>query len=107
MAMVKCKIKKGDKVRVVAGDDKGKEGVVVRVLPRERKVLIEGVNLVRKHIKPRAGQKKGRTVERALPLDISNVALIDPTSGKPTRVRVERKDGKRVRVAVKSGKSLD
>lgn len=107
MALVKCKIKKGDKVRVIAGDDKGKEGTVVRVLPRKRKVIVEGVNVVRRHIKPQRGQKKGRVVSVAMPIDISNVALIDPKTGKPTRVRIERKDGKRVRIAVRSGTPID
>ncbi len=107
MALVKCKIRKGDKVRVITGDEKGKEGVVVRVLPRERKVIVEGVNIVRKHAKPQAGQKKGRVVEKAMPIDISNVALIDPESGKPTRVRIVREGKKRIRVAVRSGKAID
>jgi large subunit ribosomal protein L24 len=95
------KIKKGDKVVVIAGKDAGKTGTVTRALPRENRVFVEGVNLRKKHEKPR-GTAKGRIVEREASLHVSNVMITDPKSGKGTRVGIARKDGKRVRVAKKS-----
>jgi large subunit ribosomal protein L24 len=95
------KIKKGDKVIVISGKDKGKAGVVSAAMPKDNKVLIEGVNLRKKHEKAR-GARKGQIVERAMPLHISNVMIADPKSGKGTRVGILRKDGVRSRVAKKS-----
>jgi len=97
------KIKKDDKVIVIAGKDKGKTGVVVKAMPKDHKVVVDGINIAKKHIK-RQGGAKGEIVEKAMPIDVSNVALIDPKTKKPTRIRIERdKKGKRVRIAVKSG----
>ncbi len=97
------KIKKGDKIIVIAGKDKGKTGVIVRAFPNLDKVVIDGVNLAKKHQKPTKSGTKGQIVEVAMPIHISNVAIEDPKTKKPTRIKIERKDGKRVRVAVKSG----
>ncbi len=96
------KIKKGDKVIVVSGAEKGKTGTVTRALPKTSQVLIEGVNLRKKHEKSRQGGRQGQIVERATPLHVSNVMLLDPKSGKGTRVSIKRDNGKRARIAVKS-----
>lgn len=95
------KIKKGDKVIVISGKDAGKTGTVTRVLPREDRIFVEGVNVRTKHEKAR-GTQKGRIVERETPIHVSNVMIADPKSGKGTRVGIMRKDGKRVRIAKKS-----
>ncbi len=97
------KIRKEDKVIVIAGKDKGKTGTVVKAMPKENKVIVEGVNLAKKHIK-RRNKVPGQIVEKAMPIDVSNVALIDPKTKKPTRVRLEKdKKGNIKRIAVKSG----
>jgi len=101
------KIKKGDKIIVIAGKDKGKTGTVLRVFSDSDAVLVEGVNLRKKHQRPTAKRQKGQIVERSVPIHCSNVSLMDPKSGKPTRVRIEKKDGARVRIAVKSGAKID
>lgn len=90
-------IKKGDKVTVIAGKDKGKTGVIERAFPKDRAVLIEGVNVKKKHQKGR-GDKKGQVIEKHYPIDASNVMLVDQ-KGKRTRIAITRKNGKRVRVA--------
>ncbi len=101
------KLKKGDKVIVIAGKSKGQSGTLVRVLPRENMVLIDGINLVKKHRKPSSQNRKGQIVEKPMPIHASNVMLVDPKSGKPTRIRITRdKDGNRGRMAVKSGQEL-
>ncbi len=99
------KIKKGDKVVVLTGKDKGKTGDVVRVLPKERRVVVEGVAVVKRHIKPR-GRQSGSIVERPASVDVSNVALIDPSTKKATRVGRKTEGKKNVRVAKKSGTVL-
>ncbi len=96
------RIKKGDKVVVIAGGEKGKEGTVTKVLPKEEKVIIGGVNMVKKHIKPNQAEPEGKITEKEAPIHISNVALVDPKTKKATKVRYEIKDGKKVRVAKKS-----
>ena len=96
------RIKKGDKVVVITGSEKGKEGVVSKVRPREEKVIIEGLNLVKKHVKPNQAEPEGKITEKEAPIHISNVALVDPKTKKATKVRYEIKDGKKVRVAKKS-----
>ena len=103
----KFKIKKGDKVIVVTGREKGKTGEVVRVLRKEDRVLVQGVNLVKRHTRP-SQVSGGGIIEKEAPLHISNVAHIDPKSDKPTRVgsRVE-KDGRKVRFAKRSGEAID
>lgn len=96
------KIKKGDKVIIRAGKDRGKAGTVTEAFPKKDMVLVEGLNLRKKHQKPR-GNRKGQVVERATPMHVSNVMIADPKSGKGTRVGISRKGGKRTRIAKKSG----
>ncbi len=100
------KIKKGDSIIVIAGKDKGTKAVVERVLPREGRVVVQGVNIKKIHQKAQKRDAKGQIIEQAAPIDVSNVMLVDPKSGKPTRVRFEEKDGKKNRVAVKSGEVI-
>ncbi|PCI28477.1 50S ribosomal protein L24 [Candidatus Kaiserbacteria bacterium] len=97
------KIKKGDKVIVIAGKDKGKSGVVLRALPTLDKVIVEGVSVAKRHQKARTKGQSGQIVDKTLPIHVSNVSLVDPKSGKPTRIGIKREDGKRVRVAKNSG----
>lgn len=99
-------IKKGDKVRVISGADKGKEGIVQRVYPKLNKVVVEGVNVHKKHRKPSQNVPEGSVVEIYVPIDASNVALLDPKTKKPTRVHYGLVKGKKVRLA-KSGEPLD
>ncbi len=101
------KLKKGDAVIIIAGKNKGQSGTLARILPRENMVLIDGINLVKKHRKPSSQNRKGQIVEKPMPIHASNVMLADPKSGKPTRIRITRdKDGNRGRMAVKSGQAL-
>ena len=101
------KIKQGDKVVVIAGKDKGKEGKVIQTLRLEDKVIVEGVNIVKKHIKPNGGEN-GRIAEIEAPLHVSNVMIIDPKTKKGTRVgHSTNKDGKKIRVSRKSNEKLD
>ena len=104
--MSAAKIKKGDKVVVLSGKDKGKHGEVVLSMPKEGKVVVSGVNIATRHKKPTQTNPQGGLERREAPLHVSKVALEDPKTGKPTRVRFETKDGKKVRVAVKSGQVL-
>ena len=105
--MAMAKIKKGDTVVVLAGKDKGKTGEVTRVDPKASKVVVSGVNVAVRHRKPSQANPQGGLDRFEAPLHISNVALTDPKSGKATRVRIEAgKDGKKVRVAVKSGEKI-
>ncbi|MEN7535937.1 50S ribosomal protein L24 [Aurantiacibacter flavus] len=105
--MAAAKIKKGDQVVVLAGKDKGQTGTVAKVIPGEGKVVVEGVNVMTRHRKPNQANPQGGIDRVAAPMAISNVAVADPKDGKPTRVRFETKDGKKVRVAVKSGETID
>jgi large subunit ribosomal protein L24 len=100
------KLKKGDRVVVIAGKEKGKTGTVVRVLPAENKLVLDKMNLVKKHRRPNAQSQKGQIVDVAMPIHVSNVMLADPKDGKPTRIKISRKDGARTRVAVKSGQEI-
>ena len=102
-----AKIKKGDSVVVLSGKDKGKTGTVTQVMPKDGKVLVEGVNVATRHRKPSQVNPQGGIDRTPAPMNISKVALADPKDGKPTRVRFEEKDGKKVRVAVKSGETID
>jgi large subunit ribosomal protein L24 len=105
--MAKLKIKKGDNVVVITGRDKGRSGEVLRVLTSEERVIVQGVNIARRHTKPRMGDPGG-IVEKELPIHISNVAHIDPQSGKATRVGYKvLDDGRKVRVARRSGEVID
>ena len=101
------KLKKGDKVIVRAGKSKGQSGAIVRVLTGDNMVLLDGINLVKRHRKPSAQNRKGQIIDKPMPIHASNVMLADPKTGKPTRIRIVRgKDGVRQRVAVKSGQEL-
>lgn len=101
------KIKKGDKVKVIAGKDRGKVGKVLRALPREDKVIVEGVHISKRHQKPTSKRQQGQIVEKTLPVHVSNVMIIDPKSGKPTRVGITHVDGKYTRIAKKSNTALE
>lgn len=99
-------IKKGDKVVVITGKDKGKVGIVKQALPKEDRVVVEGVNIVKKHVKSSQEAPQGGRIEFEAPIHVSNVMLQDPETGKPTRVGFETKDGKKVRISKKSGKEI-
>jgi large subunit ribosomal protein L24 len=107
------RIRKGDEVRVIAGKDRGKRGRVLRVQPRRGKVFVEGLNMVKRHTRPKQVQDTtrapalGGVIEREGPIHVSNVMPVDPKDGKPTRLKVERAAGKRVRVAKRTGTPLD
>ena len=104
--MPKLKIKKGDQVVVLSGDDKGKTGEVVKAMPKEGKVVVQGVNLVKRHTKP-SQTTPGGIVTKEAPINVSNVAVKDPKSGKATKVGYKVENGKKVRVARKSGEVID
>lgn len=104
--MKKFKIKKGDTVYVNSGNDKGKTGKVLSVLTEKDRVIVEGINLVSKHTKPNSKQPQGGIIKQEAAIHISNVNLIDPASSKPTRVGFKVEDGKKVRVAKKSGQEI-
>ncbi|HAU21055.1 MAG TPA: 50S ribosomal protein L24 [Erythrobacter sp.] len=105
--MAAAKIKKGDSVVVLSGKDKGMTGTVSKVLPKEGKVIVEGANVATRHRKPSQANPQGGIDRREAPMHIAKVAVADPKDGKPTRVRFEERDGKKVRVAVKSGETID
>ena len=105
--MAAAKIKKGDSVVVLSGKDKGRTGTVQAVMPKDAKVLVDGINVIARHRKPTQQNPQGGIDRKPAPMHISKVALADPKDGKPTRVRFETKDGKKVRVAVKSGETID
>ena len=101
------KIKKGDTVIVITGTDKGKKGKVLRAFPALERVLVEGVNMKKKHQRANKSNQKGQIIERALPVHVSNVMVVDPGSGKPTRIGKKMIGEKSVRVARKSGATLE
>ena len=101
-----AKIKKGDKVIILTGKDKGKTGTVTRVIPAEDRVVVAGVNTVKRHQRPTQTQPGG-IEEKDAPIHVSNVALVDPKTDKATRVGFTVKDGKKVRVAKASGEVID
>jgi large subunit ribosomal protein L24 len=107
------RIRRDDTVRVIAGKDRGRTGRVLRVEPDKQRVYVEGANIVKRHTKPRTlrdtqrAQELGGIVEKEGPIHVSNVMLIDPDSGEPTRVGIKREGGRRVRIAKKSGKEID
>jgi large subunit ribosomal protein L24 len=108
------KIRRDDTVRIITGKDKGRTGRVLRVDPKKERVYVEGANIVKRHMRPRTlrdtqrSQEIGGIVEKEGPIHVSNVMLVDPASGEPTRVSVSRDEGgRRVRVAKKSGKEID
>ena len=107
------KIRKDDTVRIIAGKDKGRSGRVLRVDPKKEKVYVEGANIIKRHTRPRTlrdtqrAQELGGIVEKEGPIHVSNVMLVDPESGEPSRVGIKREGGRRVRVAKKSGSEID
>ena len=105
--MAKLKIKKGDSVVVITGRDKGKKGEVLRVLPTDSRVIVQGINVAKRHARPRMGDPGG-IIEKELTIHISNVAHIDPRSSKPTRIGYKNlDDGRKVRFARRSGEVID
>lgn len=105
--MSKIHIKKGDTVYVLSGEDRGKTGRVLEVQPSKMRAVVEGVNMVTKATKPSAQYPQGGLIKREAPIHISNLSLIDPKSGKPTRISIRRdENGKAVRIAKKSGEEI-
>ena len=108
-----ARVRKGDQVKVISGKDKGKTGQVLRVEPKKGRVFIEGLNIQKRHQKPRTvrdtqrGGEVGGVIEKEGPIHLSNVMLADPKDGKPTRVGIELVDGQRQRVAKRSGTRID
>lgn len=101
------KLKKGDTVIVIAGKDIGKKSTIVRVLPKKDLVVLDNLNMVKRHRRRTTAAGKGQIVEKAMPIHVSNVQLADPKSGKPTRIKIERTEkGGRERVATKSGQKI-
>ena len=105
--MAAAKIKKGDTVVVLSGKDKGKTGEVTRSLPKDGKVVVSGVNIATRHRKASQANPQGGLERSEAPLHVSKVAIEDPKTGKPTRVRFETRDGKKVRVAARSGELIN
>jgi large subunit ribosomal protein L24 len=111
------KIRSGDHVQVIAGKDRGKNGKVLRTDPKHEKVFVEGLNMLKRAVRPQLNQRSstlpgpenqlGGIIEREGPIHISNVMLLDPKDDKPTRIGIEREDGRRYRVAKKTGRRLD
>ena len=104
----RLRIRSDDQVLVISGKDRGKTGRVLRVEPKKDRVYVEGLNIVKRHQRPRPGSTDpGGVVEKEGPIHISNVMLIDPSDNKPTKVGVTHEDGKRYRVAKRTGKRID
>lgn len=104
---IKMKVKKGDNIIVLSGKDKGKTGIISKVLPKDNKVIVEGINTVKKHQKP-SMMSAGGIIEKPMPLHASNVSLIDPSSGKATRIAFKiDAEGNKYRFAKKSGERID
>jgi large subunit ribosomal protein L24 len=103
----KMKIIKGDRVVVLSGKDKGSEGVVERAIPEAGKVIVDGVNIAKKHQAPTSGDQQGGIIDKAMPIDVSNVAVVSPKDGKATRVGYKiNADGSKVRVCKRTGAEL-
>ena len=105
--MAAAKIKKGDRVIVLSGKDKGKTGEVTKAMPKDGKVVVAGVNVITRHRKPSQANPQGGLERTEAPLHVSKVAISDPKDGKPSRVRFEIRDGKKVRVAARSGELIN
>jgi large subunit ribosomal protein L24 len=105
--MASAKIKKGDKVVVLSGKDKGKHGEVTKAMPKEGKLVVAGVNIAIRHRKASQANPQGGLERSEAPIHASKVAIEDPKTGKPTRVRFEERDGKKVRIAVRSGELIN
>ena len=104
--MAAQKIKKGDRVVILSGKDKGRTGEVVKAMPKDNKVIVSGINVHARHRKPSQLNPQGGIERKEAPLHVSKVAIADPKTGAPTRVRFEERDGKKVRVAAKSGELI-
>lgn len=100
------KIKKGDKVIVITGKDRGKSGKVLRALPREERVIVEGVNIVKRHQRATSQRQSGQIVDKTLPVHVSNVMIVDPKKGVPTRIGIKKVNGKYARITKKSNTEL-
>ncbi|AEV95527.1 50S ribosomal protein L24 [Pediococcus claussenii] len=100
-------VKVGDKVRVISGKDKGKEGTIKKTLAKQNRVVVEGLNMVKKHQKPSNANPQGGILDLEAPIHASNVMLIDPSTNEPTRIGHKIVDGKKVRISKKSGESID
>lgn len=100
------KLKKGDNVIVIAGKEKGKTGKIIKSIPKDRKVIIEGLNMLKKHRKPRRSGEAGSIVSVAMPIDVSNVAIVDPKTGKASRIGKKKVGDKTVRISRKSGQEI-
>ena len=106
------RIRSGDEVQVIAGKDRGKRGKVLRVQPRKERVYVEGLNMVKRHMRPQQGASSGEAtgggvIEREGGIHVSNVMLLDPSARKPTRIGIVREDGRGKRVAKRSGMRID
>ncbi len=100
------KIKKGDKVQIMAGKDRGKQGEILLVLPQSEKVLVKGMNIMKRHMRARREGEKGERVEKEAPLHVSNVMLVCPHTGKPTRIGYKIEGGEKIRISKRSNKAL-
>ena len=100
------KLKKGDNVIIVTGKDKGKKGKIVRVLVEKNKVVVEGINMMKKHLRPRKSGEKGSMIDISMPMSASNVMIADPKTGKPSRLGKKKIGDKLVRVARKSSQEV-
>ncbi|TVP86608.1 MAG: 50S ribosomal protein L24 [Alkalicoccus sp.] len=101
-------VKKGDKVKIISGKDKGLEGKILEAYPTKSRVLVEGVNMVKKHAKPSQSNPQGGILNQEAPIHVSNVMVVDPSTNEPTRVGFKTdENGKKVRIAKKSGETLD
>ena len=103
---MKLHIKKGDTVAVIAGEDRGKQGRVLSVDAAKNRAIVEGVNIVKKSTKPSAKHPQGGIIEMEAPINLSNINLVDPKTGKPTRIAIKREDGKAVRISKKSNQEI-
>ena len=105
--MAGLRIKKGDRVRVLTGKDRGKEGVVMRVLPRDNKVIVDGVNVAKKHQKARSATSQGGIIDKDMPIPVPNVAVLSPSDGKPTKVGYKvLEDGSKIRICRRTGAEI-
>ncbi|WP_071130222.1 50S ribosomal protein L24 [Enterococcus timonensis] len=100
-------VKKGDKVKVITGKDRNKEGIVLEAFPKKDRVIVEGVNMIKKHQKPNNAAPQGGILEKEASIHVSNVALVDPKTGEATKVSYKVIEGKKVRVSKKSGEVID
>jgi large subunit ribosomal protein L24 len=100
------KIKKGDKVQIMAGKDRGKQGEVLHVLPVTLKVVVKGANMMKRHMRPRRDGEKGERIEKEAPIHVSNVMLVCPHTNKPTRVGYKIEGGEKIRISKRAGKAI-